>query len=157
MHSVQFKILRIPCATLVVALFITGAPAADSVKISGVWARATAPGQTTAVVYMEVKSAATAALVAAGTPLAGRAEFHSMTMEGGVMRMRALPRVDLPAGKTVKLAPGGAHLMLIDLKSPLRPGDKVPLVLSVQSPGNSLITLKINAEVRPITDSQHNH
>jgi copper(I)-binding protein len=71
-----------------------------------------------------------------------------MTMDGGVMRMRALPRIDLPAGQTVKLAPGGMHVMLIDIKQPLKPGDKVPLVLSVQSSGTSLTTLKIEAEVR---------
>ena len=81
-----------------------------------------------------------------------------MTNEGGVMRMRQLPKVELPAGETVKLAPNGVHLMLVDLKQPLRPGDKLPLVLSVQSSGMSLTTLKIEAEVRTVANgAQHGH
>ena len=81
-----------------------------------------------------------------------------MTNDGGVMRMRQLPKVDLPAGQTVKLEPNGVHLMLVDLKQPLKPGDKLPLVLSVQSSGMSLTTLKIEAEVRATTSgTQHSH
>ena len=87
-----------------------------------------------------------------------RVEMHSMTMDGGVMRMRALPKIDLPAGQTVKLAPGGLHLMLIDVKQPLKAGDKVPLVLSIQpsgpSAGMSLTTLNLQAEVRPATGGE---
>ena len=98
--------------------------------------------------YVDLTSASNAALVAAGSPDAARAELHSMTMEGGVMRMRALPRIDLPAGQTVKLAPGGMHVMLVDLKHPLKAGDKVRLTLSVQSSGTSLTTLTIEAPVR---------
>jgi copper(I)-binding protein len=75
-------------------------------------------------------------------------ELHSMTLDGGVMRMRALPRIELPAGKTVNLAPNGLHLMLIDLKRPLKAGDKLPLVLSVQTSGTSVTTLNVEAEVR---------
>ena len=114
--------------------------------------RAPAPGQKTASAYVELTSDRDAALVAAGSPAAARVEMHSMTMEGGVMRMRALPRIELPAGKTVKLAPGGMHLMLIDVKQPLKAGDKVPLVLSVQPSGQRRAcrssTLQLEAEVR---------
>jgi copper(I)-binding protein len=127
------------------------------VKVENAWARATAPGQKTGSVYVDLTSASNAALVAAGSPLAARAELHSMSTEGGVMRMRALPRVELPAGRTVKLAPGGMHVMLVDLKQPLKPGDKVPLTLSVQSSGTSLTTLKIEAEVRAADGSANSH
>ena len=155
---VQFKILCIGCVALATSLVITGAAGADSVKISNAWARATAPGQTTAVVYMELTSDTNAALVAAGTPLAQRAELHSMSTEGGIMRMRPLPRIELPAGKTVKLAPSGVHLMLIDLTQPLKAGGKLPLILSVQSSGTSLTTLTIEAEVRDATGTPaHSH
>jgi hypothetical protein len=68
------------------------------------------------------------------------------------MRMRAVPRIELPAGRTVKLGPGGLHLMLIDVRKPLKAGDKVRLVLSVQetgpAAGMSLTTLELEAEVR---------
>jgi hypothetical protein len=138
------------------------APAAfaqsTSVKVENAWARATAPGQKNGSVYVDLTSTSNAALVAAGSPVAGRAELHSMSTEGGVMRMRALPRVELPAGRTVKLAPGGTHVMLVDLKQPLKPGDKVPLTLSVQSSGTALTTLKIEAEVRAVgAANPHQH
>jgi copper(I)-binding protein len=135
-------------AAIVIAGLTAPAAFAQSVKVENAWARATVPGQKTGSVYVDLTSASNAALVAVGSPLAARAELHSMSMDGGVMRMRALPRVELPAGQTVKLAPGGMHVMLVDLKQPLKAGDKVPLTLSVQSSGTSLTTLKIEAEVR---------
>jgi copper(I)-binding protein len=142
--------LRALCvlAALAAPLAFAAQSTTSSVKVENAWARATAPGQKTGSVYVDLTSASNAALVAAGSPLAERAELHSMSTEGGVMRMRALPRVELPAGQTVKLAPGGIHVMLVDLKQPLKPGDKVPLTLSVQSSGMSLTTLKVEAEVR---------
>ena len=120
---------------------------AQSVKVDNAWARATVPGQTTGSVYLDLTSATDAVLVAAGTPVAVRAELHSMTMDGGVMRMRGLPRVELPAGKTVKFTPGTMHVMLVDLKRPLKVGEKVPLTLSVQSAGTSPTTLKLEVPV----------
>jgi copper(I)-binding protein len=128
---------------------------AQSVKVANAWVRAPAPGQKTAAAYFDVTSESNAALVAAGSPAADRAELHSMSMDGGVMRMRGLPRIELPAGQTVKLTPGGMHLMLIDLKQPLHAGDKVPLVLSVQSSGTSLTTVKLEAEVRAAAPESH--
>jgi copper(I)-binding protein len=130
------------------AMLIAPAVFAQSVKAANAWVRAPAPGQKTAGAYVDLTSDSNTALVAAGSPVAERAELHSMTMDGGIMRMRALPRIDLPAGQTVKLAPSGVHIMLVDLKQPLKPGDKVPLILSVQSSGSALTTLRIEAEVR---------
>ena len=134
----------------------------SSVRIADAWVRAPAPGQKTAVAYIEVTSDRDAAIVAAGSPAAARVEMHSTTTEGGVMRMRALPRIELPAGKTVKLAPGGIHLMLIDVKKPLKSGDRVPFTLSVQptgaAAGMSLTTLQLEAEVRAAGPAEsHKH
>ena len=137
------------------ALVLATSAAAQSVKVGNAWVRAPAPGQKTAAAYVELTSASTAALVAAGSPVAGRVEMHSMSVEGGVMRMRPLPRVELPGGQTVKLAPGGMHLMLLDVKRPLKAGDKVPLVLSVQPSGTALTTLNIEAEVRAGDGMEH--
>ena len=131
-----------------IALMLAPGAFAQSVKVENAWARATVPGQKTGSVYLDLTSAADTALVAAGSPVAARAELHSMSMDGGVMRMRALPRVELPAGKTVKLAPGGMHVMLVDLKQPLKAGDKIPVTLSLQASGTSLTTLKLDVPVR---------
>jgi copper(I)-binding protein len=152
------------CAALALAISTVPAMAAEpspNVKVANAWVRAPAPGQKTASAYVELTSDRNAAVVAAGSAAAVRVEMHSSTVEGGVMRMRALPRIDLPAGQVVKLAPGGVHLMLVDLKQPLKAGDKVPLVLSVQpsgpTAGTSLTTINLEAEVRAADASAHSH
>jgi periplasmic copper chaperone A len=135
-------------------------PAAESVKVANAWVRAPVAGQKTAAAYLELTSDRNLALVAAGSPAAGRIEIHSTTMEGGVMRMRAMPRVDLPAGQTVKLAPGGTHLMLLELKQPLKAGERVSLILSLQPSGpvaSSLTTVTVDAEIRAAGATPHSH
>jgi copper(I)-binding protein len=122
--------------------------AADTVSASNAWVRATAPGQKTAAAYLELTSKSDAALVAVESPSAARAELHSMGVDGGVMKMRPVRRIELPARKTVKLAPGGLHVMLIGVKQPLKAGDKVPLMLSVESAGGVTSTITTEAEVR---------
>jgi copper(I)-binding protein len=153
------KFARTVLAFCAFAIATVAAPlaSAQSVQVANAWIRAPAPGQKTAAAYVELTSGETAALVAAGSAVAERAELHSMTIDGGVMRMRAQPRIELPARQTVKLAPGGAHVMLVGLKQPLKAGDKVPLVLSVQSGGMSLKTLKFDAEVRTSAAESHQH
>jgi copper(I)-binding protein len=122
--------------------------AAQSVTIKDPWARATVPGQKTAGAYAELTSAANAALIAAASAAAHSVELHTMSMEGGVMRMRRVERIELPARKVVKLAPGGLHIMLIGIKQPLKPGDKVPLTLTIEMQGGGQSVHKVEAEVR---------
>lgn len=156
-------IALIACAALT-PVVMAAEPAASSaagVRITDAWVRAPAPGQNTAGAYVELTSDRDAAIVAAGSTAAARVEMHSTTTEDGVMRMRALSRIELPAGKSVKLAPSGTHLMLVDLKQPLRPGQKVALTLSVQASGAaagmSLTTLTLEAAVRAAGDPHHRH
>ena len=161
--ALRMRLLHYSLLAVVAAASVQTPPAraAESVRVTNAWVRAPAPGQKTASAYAEISSAENAALVAAGSPLASRVEMHSTSMEGGVMRMRALPRIDLPAGQAVKLAPGGTHLMLVDLKQTLKPGDKVPLVLSVQptgaAAGSALTTLKVELEVRAAAAAAAGH
>jgi periplasmic copper chaperone A len=145
-------------ATCVAIVLSMSTAAAQGVKAVNAWARATAPGQTNASVYLDLTSDSNAAVVGVGSAAAGHAELHSMTMSDGVMRMRPLARIDLPAGKAVNLSQNGVHVMLVDLKKPLKQGDKLPLVLSIQSSGMSLTTLNIEAEVRGMDGSpSHQH
>jgi copper(I)-binding protein len=156
MQLPHFRFL-LTVAALALPLASTGA---EGVKVANAWVRAPVPGQPTAAAYLDVTSDRNLAMVAAGSPAAGRVEMHSMTVDGGVMRMRALPRIDLPAGQTVKLTPGGTHLMMLDLKQPMKPGDTVPLVLSLQPTGagqSSLTTVTVQAEVRAGAPAQHQH
>ena len=129
---------------------------AADVRVANAWARASAPGQTSAAIYMEVKSDTDAVLTAAESARAERAELHAMKVENGVMRMRPLERVELGAGKTVKFEPNGLHLMLVNVKQPLKAGERVPVTLTVQARGGAAKTLKLQAEVRSLHGG-HNH
>jgi periplasmic copper chaperone A len=105
------------------------AQSASLPAVEGAWVRATLPGQQATGVFMRITARESMQLVGVSTPVAGVAELHEMKMEGSVMRMRAIDKLDLPAGKPVELKPGGYHLMLQDLKKPLEAGAKVPLTL----------------------------
>jgi hypothetical protein len=119
------------------------------------WVRATVQGQTTAGVYMQLKSSERASLVGAESPAAGSVEIHEMKMENNVMRMRALPRLELPPGKTVEMKPGGYHIMLLALKKQLKKGEVVPVRLKVEMADKSVRTLEVRAEVRESAASEH--
>ncbi|MEG0885741.1 MAG: copper chaperone PCu(A)C, partial [Janthinobacterium sp.] len=75
---------------------------------------------------------------------------HEMRLEGDVMRMRAVPGLDLPAGKTVELKPGGYHVMLLDLKGQVKAGDKIPLTLVVEGEDKRRETIEVSAVARPL-------
>ena len=151
--------VRFACAVATAFLIGPRAPAlaADAVSVSKPWVRATVAGQSVAGAYMDITAKSNAALVGAASPVAAKAELHTMTMDGGVMKMRALDKLDLPAGKTVNLKPGGYHVMLIDIKRELKAGERVPLTLTVQDPHGAKTTLKIDAEVRAAAGGGHVH
>lgn len=122
--------------------------AADTVQVTDAWARATVPGQKVAGAYMQIVSAVDARLVGVASPVAGSAEVHWMTMEGGTMRMRAIDALELPAGKVVDLAPGGYHIMLFRLKQPLIAGERVALTLELETVAGGKLQVPISAEIR---------
>ncbi len=99
------------------------------VQVKDAWARATVPGQQAGGAFMKITASEGLQLVGVSTPVAPVAEVHEMKMDGGVMRMRAVPILDLPAGSTVELKPGGHHIMLMDLKAPLQKDSQVTLTL----------------------------
>jgi copper(I)-binding protein len=131
--------------------------AAQNVIVKNAWARATAPGQTTASVYMEIVSATDAVLIGAASPRAKSAGIHAMRTEGGVMKMRAVPKLALPAQKSVKLAPGGLHVMLVGIDRPLGDNERVPVELTIEDAGGSRSTVRVEAEVRPIAVAAPRH
>lgn len=136
---------------LPLALALCGAAWAAEVQVNAPWARATVAAQKATGAFMEITSRSDARLKAVSSPAAGVAELHSMKMEDGVMRMRALPYLDLPAGKPVSLAPGGYHIMLMELRKPLAKGDTLPLSLVVETGDGRSQTIEVSAEVREIT------
>lgn len=135
---------------------------AADIKIDDPWVRGTVAGQMATGAFMAITSKQGAALVSASSPVAGVVEIHTMNMQNGVMTMRPVPRLELPAGKAVQLAPGGYHVMLLDLKQPLKPGETVPITLKLEGKDKALTSLDIKAEVRPLNaaapaDGMHKH
>lgn len=106
-----------------------------SLDIHHPWARPSA-GQTGAAYFIiENKGKADDALVSVESGVADKVQIHDMTMDGMVMRMRRLEKLPLPAGQTVRVAPGGLHIMLIGLKAPLKDGDMFPMRLVFDKAG----------------------
>ena len=103
--------------------------ARTSVDIKDAWVRSTVPGQMGTGAFMKITAKAGTRLIGVSSPVAGVAEVHEMKMDKDIMQMRAMPALDLPAGKTIELKPGGYHVMLMDLKQPLLKDSKVPLTL----------------------------
>jgi periplasmic copper chaperone A len=95
------------------------------VKLTDAWVRASNPGQSVGAAYVTLSSADDVTLVYAETERAGTVEMHSMTMQNGIMKMRSMEELPVPAGKPVKLAPGGLHLMLFELATPFKVGEQV--------------------------------
>ena len=102
------------------------------VEISGAWARATAPGQTVGAAFMTLTSSDNASLDSVSSSIAKRVQIHRMWMDNGVMKMRMLDSLPLPAGKSVILDPDGLHLMLLGLKKPLKEGDNIEISLTLK-------------------------
>lgn len=124
---------------------VAAAPAAP--KVEGAWVRSSVAGQHGTGAFMKITPSQTTQLVGASTPVAGTAEVHEMKMEGDVMKMRAVPHLDLPAGRTTELKPGGYHIMLMDLKKPLAAGTSVPLTLTFRDAQGVQSTLELKLPV----------
>jgi copper(I)-binding protein len=133
------------------ACFLRAPAYADDVKagdlvVSQAWSRATPSGAKVAGGYLTIENKGTAPdrLVAVSSEIAGKADVHEMAMDNGVMKMRALDKgLAIEPGKTVKLAPGGYHLMLQELKGPLKQGDKVPVTLEFEKAGKVAVSLDV--------------
>lgn len=109
--------------------FLIAQSAEAAVTITDAWVRENAPGQAVGAAYMTLKSPEESSLVFVESPAAGSVEIHSMVMNNNIMKMRKLDELPLKADKPEKLAPGGFHLMLFDLKKQLKSGEKVDFKL----------------------------
>jgi copper(I)-binding protein len=136
--------------TLLLSLALLAGAVQAQTTATQAWARGTVPAQKATGLFLQLQSKDAAKLVGGSTPAAGRVEIHEMAMEQGVMKMRQIPALDLPAGKSVELKPGGYHLMLMDLKAPLKAGDSVALSLQIERPGKPAETLQLQVPVRPL-------
>jgi len=139
------------------AAFLLPATVHAQVTIKDPWVRATVANQKATGAFMQISVPADARLVEARADVAGVVEIHEMTMDGNVMKMRAIPGITLPAGKPVELKPGGYHVMLMELKQQLKEGDTVPLTLVVEHAGQKRETIELKAPVRPLGTASQPH
>lgn len=135
-------------ASMTASALSAPAQRAAEVDVKAAWARPTVPGQMGTGAFMHLTSKEGARVIGASSDVAGVVEIHEMAMEGNVMRMRAIPSLDLPAGKTVDLKPGGHHMMLMDLKRALAAGEKVKVDLRLETRDKKLVTQPIEIEIR---------
>jgi copper(I)-binding protein len=143
------------CA-LLGALLLTASVYASDIQVESASARATAPGQDAAMVDLTIVSTKAAQMVGFSSPACKTAEMHSMSHDNGMMTMRQVNAIDLPAGKRVSLRDSGYHLMLIGLKAPLKAGERVPLTLTVKA-GDKEFKIDASAEVKPLVGGGHEH
>lgn len=121
------------------------ASAPPSIDIDDAWARATVPAQMSSAAYFTVRNTGGADKLLSVSSPSGNASMHSTSMDNGVMRMRPLADLEVPANATVELKPGGTHVMLMGLKAPLTAGSTIQLDLKFEKSGDRHVT----AEVRP--------
>jgi periplasmic copper chaperone A len=143
------------CFVIALLAFSASAAAQARVKVENAWSRATPPGAKLAAGYLTIRNKGATAdrLVSASSPAAARVETHVTVKEGDVLRMRQVKGYDIPAGGVLELKPGGAHLMLVNLKAPLKEGERVPLLLRFERSGE----MKVELEVRALGTSHPAH
>ena len=137
--------LLVIAGCLLVSLLIPGAAAAQTgqVEIKDAWARATPGKAENGAAYLTIETPAPDKLVAVSSPAAKKTTLHTMTMDGGVMKMRPLDGLDVPANQPVTLKPGGIHIMLQGLNEPLQAGKSFPLTLTFEKAGERKVEVAV--------------
>lgn len=130
-----------------------------AIAVEHVWARATPGNVKTGVAYMTVIDHGSAAdrLIGVSSPVAARAELHSMSNDGGVMKMQHIDAIPVAPGTPTELKPGGYHIMFMELQQPLKEGDSVPMTLRFEKAGTVEVTAKVEkpGAMRPTQAMTH--
>jgi hypothetical protein len=139
--------MKLPTLLATLSLF-AGLAQAQNLKVDDPWVRATVAPQKVTGAFMTLTADQAMKLVAAASPVAANVEVHEMKMDGGVMKMRAVDVLPLPAGQAVALKPGSYHVMLMGLKGPIKAGEIVPLTLTVEGANQKTQTVEVKAVAR---------
>jgi periplasmic copper chaperone A len=150
-HPGLMSVARAAACAFLIANFLATPLRAEEVKagdlvITQAWSRATPGGAKIGGGYLTIenKGSVPDRLIGGSADIAGKVEVHEMAMNNGVMTMRPLEKgLAIEPGKTVKLAPGGYHLMMFDLKGPLKQGDKLPVTLEFEKAGKVTVSLDV--------------
>lgn len=146
-----------PVLGLALVLFTAAAVADDALTVTDPYARAVPPGQPNSAVFMTLTNpgAGERAVVAAASPAAEVVELHTHVMADGMMQMRRIERIPVPAGGSTVLEPGGLHVMLIGLTGPLAVGAEVPVTLTLDDGAELAVTAPVRAIAPPAMPHQH--
>ena len=145
------------CALLPLSVAAQKNAAEPTLKIFDAWAKTTVPGGSVSAAYMHIKSGKPLRLLKVESPLTNTVEIHDMKMKDGVMEMRAVDGIDIPANKLVDLKPGGYHVMLIKVNKPINKGDTVPLKLTFESADKKTFTVDVAAKGQEKDSGSHKH
>lgn len=141
--------MKIKLGVFSVALMLSVAAMAQSsgIQIEKAWTRATAPGAAVGGGFATIRNSGKTAdrLLGASSPVSVATELHEMVMVGDVMKMREVKGVAVPAGGVLELKPGGYHLMFINLKAPLKPGEKAPVTFKFEKAGEVKVELAVGS------------
>jgi len=157
MRSILTK-MTFACAALFLSASLYAGTSAEDVQAEGAYVRAVPPGQPNSAAFMSLtnKGETDHVLVAAESNVSKVAELHTHSMEGGMMKMRPVEKIDLPAGETVKLQPGGLHIMLIGLTRQLSPGEDVEITLIFEDGSRASLQAPVKT-VQQTMEEHHHH
>ena len=159
LNTIKISLASVLIASLAATSLAVHAQNKPSIQIEKPWARATVAAQTVGGGYFEMENVGKIddALIGVKTPVSKTTELHTMSMDGGVMRMRQVPKILLPAGKTVELAPGGLHLMFMGLKPEgLKMGEKFDATLVFEKAGDVKVSFVVgNSADKPAGAHKH--
>ncbi|MFZ6655860.1 copper chaperone PCu(A)C [Undibacterium sp. TJN19] len=126
--------------------------ASAEVIVKDAWIRATVVQQHATGAFMQIQSSKDVRLLSVQTEIAGIAEIHEMKMENNLIKMREISHLEIPAGKTIELKPGSLHLMLMDLKGQVKPGDNVTLKLKFESKDKKTEIVEVKAQAKALNE-----
>jgi periplasmic copper chaperone A len=143
---------------LLAGLGLAHAQGSATLTVDGAWARATAGLARNGAAYMTIHNTGAAAdrLVAAASPVAGSVELHAHIKDGDVMRMRQVMAVEITPGEPAVFQPGGLHVMLLDLKAPLKDGERFPVTLTFEKAGQVTVSVEVRRSA-PTPAAGHGH
>ncbi|MEI6560148.1 MAG: copper chaperone PCu(A)C [Rhodospirillaceae bacterium] len=156
MNRLRITLLTLAALTLALPALAHGFKAGP-IEIEHPWARATAEGAANGAAFLVLTNGGKTAdrLVGTSSPAAAKVQLHAHIDDNGVMRMREVNAIDLAPDATVKLAPGGLHVMLLGLTEPLKKGKAFPLTLTFEKAG--AVTVEVSVQGAGDLKPGHEH
>ncbi|NSX07085.1 copper chaperone PCu(A)C [Pseudomonas lini] len=151
----SFCTKRIKQLTLGLSLIGMAWQVSAQTLVNDAWVRATVAGQHSTGAFMTLQADSDSKLLSVQSPVANTVQIHQSSMKDDVMSMSQVESVALPAGKSVSFDPHGYHIMLMDLTTQVKEGDKVPLTLTVENAKGEKETIKVDADARALGMQDH--